>query len=111
MIIIPQTPITDRSFDKWKSHRIDVDDDPDSTPYHYYVVPLVDITSKNKDDLEKIPALFSSYSDEFYDAISGEPIYTLRLDPQLPEITTEQEVELLYKILVKRDIFLKSLEK
>jgi len=110
MIILPQTLITDKSFKKWKYHRIEVDDDINSPPYSYYVIPLVDITITNKDDLEKIPTLFSSYSDEFRNNETSENVYTVRLDPQLPELVTEQEVELLYKILVKKDLLIKSLE-
>ena len=110
MIILPQTLITEKSFKKWKCHRIEVDDDINSPPYTYYVIPLVDITITNKDDLEKIPTLFSSYSDEFMNDETSENVYTVRLDPQLPELVTEQEVELLYKILVKKDLLIKSLE-
>jgi hypothetical protein len=53
--------------------------------------------------IETTPVLFSSYSDEFTDE-KGKTVYTIRFDPQLPEITTEQEVELLYKILTKKDL-------
>jgi hypothetical protein len=103
MIIIPQTPITDASFDKWKSHRMDVTDDGDK--YHYYIIPLVDIDEEQLQHIEMLPTIFSSESDEFTDE-GGNPIFTCRLfDDDLPELTSEEEVEILYKILTKKELF------
>lgn len=104
MVIINQTQITESTFNKWKAHKVDVNEDGDS--YSYYVIPLIDVDEFNVDMMEKIPALFSSYSDEFVDD-KGNTVYTIRLDTQLPEITTEQEVELLYKILTKKNLSIK----
>jgi hypothetical protein len=105
MIILPQTKITDASFNKWKAHRIDVDDTDD--PYHYYVIPLMDIDENEVQELEFIPTLFSSESTEFMDD-DGNPIYTLRLfDEDLPELEFEEEVEILYNLLTKKEIYLK----
>jgi hypothetical protein len=105
MIIVPQTPITESSFQKWKCHRLDVEDGLDS--YHYYVIPLIDIDEKELPDIETIPALFSSESDAYLDD-DGNPLYTLRLfDDDLPELEFEEEVEILYKILTKKEIYLK----
>jgi len=105
MIIVPQTPITESSFQKWKCHRLDVEDGLDS--YHYYVIPLVDIDEKELPDIETIPALFSSESDAFLDD-DGNQLYTLRLfDDDLPELEFEEEIEILYKILTKKEIYLK----
>jgi hypothetical protein len=101
MVIINQTQITESTFSKWKCHKVDVDEDGDQ--YSYYVIPLIDIDEFNVNMLETIPALFSSYSDEFTDD-KGNTVYTIRFDTQLPEITTEQEVELLYKILTKKSL-------
>jgi hypothetical protein len=104
MIVVPHTPITDASFDKWKAHRIDVEDDGDK--FYYYVVPLVDVEEKELEDVEGIPALFSSESDEFMDSETGKSVFTMRLfDEDLPELTSEQEVEILYRILTKRELF------
>lgn len=103
MVIINQTQITESTFSKWKSHKVDVDEDGDQ--YSYYVIPLIDIDEFNVNMLETIPSLFSSYSDEFTDE-KGNTVYTIRFDTQLPEITTEQEVELLYKILTKKSLVL-----
>lgn len=104
MIIVPQTPITESSFQRWKCHRLEVEDGLDS--YHYYIIPLVDIDENEMKHLEYTPVLFSSESDEFFDE-KGNPIYTVRLfDDDLPELTTEEEVEILYKILTKKDILL-----
>jgi hypothetical protein len=105
MIIVPQTPITESSFNKWKCHRLEVEDGEDS--YHYYVIPLIDIDEDEIPDMQYAPALFSSESGEFLDE-NGNDIYTIRLfDEDLPEMTSEEEVEILYKILTKKDIFLK----
>jgi hypothetical protein len=105
MIIVPQTPITESSFNRWKCHRLEVEDGDDS--YHYYVIPLIDIDEDEIPDMQYAPALFSSESGEFLDE-NGNDIYTIRLfDEDLPEMTSEEEVEILYKILTKKDIFLK----
>ena len=104
MIIAPHTPITDASFDKWKAHRIDVEEEDDK--YYYYVVPLIDVEEKELEDIEGIPALFSSESDEFMDSDTGKSLFTMRLfDEDLPELTSEEEVEILYKILTKKEMF------
>lgn len=104
MIILPQTLITENSFNRWKAHKIEVEDGVDS--YHYYVIPLIDIDEDSIDDIEFAPVLFSSESDEFFDE-NGNTIYTLRLfDDDLPELTTEEEVEILYEILTKKKLFI-----
>jgi len=106
MIIVPQTPITESSFQKWKCHRLEVEDGIDS--YHYYVIPLIDIDEEEIPDIERIPALFSSESDEFTDE-KGNPIFTVRLfDEDLPELTSEEEVEILYQILTKKDLLMSN---
>ncbi|CAB4142475.1 hypothetical protein UFOVP449_51 [uncultured Caudovirales phage] len=103
MIIVPHTPITDASFDKWRSHRIDVEDDEDK--FYYYIIPFVDVDESELERIETIPALFSSESDGVLDSVTGQPAFTMRLfDDDLPEITSEEEVEILYKILTKRDL-------
>jgi hypothetical protein len=105
MIIVQQTPITDNSFDKWKAHKIEVEEQDDK--FYYYIVPLVDVDEREIQDIESIPALFSSESDEFTDD-EGNRIFTMRLfDDDLPELTSEEEVEILYHILTKRNIILK----
>lgn len=105
MIIIPQTPITESSFNRWKCHRLEVEDGEDS--YHYYVIPLIDIDEDELAEMEYAPVLYSSESGEFLDE-NGNDIYTIRLfDEDMPEIETEEEVEILYKILTRKDIFLK----
>lgn len=105
MIIVPQTPITESSFQRWKCHRLEVEDGEDS--YHYYVIPLIDIDEDEIPEMQYAPALFSSESGEFLDE-NGNDIYTIRLfDEDLPEMTSQEEVEILYKILTKKDIFLK----
>ena len=104
MIIVPQTPITDASFDKWKCHRIDVEEEGES--FYYYIIPLVEVDEEEASKLELLPTMFSSMSDEFFDE-NDKPIFTVRLfDDDLPEITTEEEVEILYKILTKKELLL-----
>jgi hypothetical protein len=104
MIIVPQTPITESSFNKWRCHRLDVEDGLDS--YHYYIIPLVDIDEDEVQYLENFPVLFSSESDELTDE-NGNVIYTVRLfDEDIPAITTEEEVEILYQILTKKKLYL-----
>lgn len=101
MVIVNQSQITEATFNKWKAHKVDVEEDDGQ--YSYYVIPLIDVDQFNVSMLEKIPALYSSYSDEFTDD-DGNVVFTIRLDTQLPEMTTEQEVELLYKILTKKSL-------
>lgn len=101
MVIVNQSQITESTFNKWKAHKVDVEEDDGQ--YSYYVIPLIDVDQFNVSMLEKIPALYSSYSDEFTDD-DGNIVFTIRLDTQLPEMTTEQEVELLYKILTKKSL-------
>jgi hypothetical protein len=105
MIIVPQTPITESSFQKWKCHRLEVEDGIDS--YHYYVIPLIDIDEDELPEMEHAPVLFSSESDAYFND-DGKAEYTLRLfDDDLPELEFEEEVEILYKILTKKDLYLK----
>lgn len=102
MIILNETPITDASFDKWKAHRIDVEEGEDS--FYYYVIPLIDVDEKELESVEEIPALFSSESDNFIGE-DNQVIFTIRMyDDDLPELTSEEEVELLYRLLTKKDI-------
>ena len=102
MIIVPQSPITDASFDKWKAHKIEVEDEDDK--FYYYVIPLVDVDEEEIKRIEEIPAIFSSESDEFVDE-DGNKLFTMRLfDEDLPELTSEEEVEILYKILTKKEL-------
>lgn len=106
MIIVPETPITDISFQKWNPCiRIEIKDDKLDEMFYYYVIPLVSVTEKDLEErLEEIPALWSSESGEF-ESEEGVLLYSMRLfDEDLPELTTEEEVEILYKILTKKDL-------
>ena len=95
-----------KSFNKWKCHKIDATDEIEGN-YHYFVIPLVDLNEDEIQQLEYMPTIFSSASDEFIDE-NGKATYTMRLfEEDLPELTTEEEVEILYKILTKKDLFLK----
>jgi hypothetical protein len=104
MITVPQTPITDASFQRWKAHKVE-GSDGEST-FHYYVIPLIDVDEEELSYIEDIPTLFSSDSDNLKDS-NGNTIYTMRLfDDDLPELQTEEEVEILFKLLTKREITL-----
>jgi len=104
MILVPQTGITDSSFTKWKSHKIEVEDGEDK--FYYYIIPLVDVDEEENKRIEEIPALFSSESDEFVDSDTGDRLFTVRLfDDDLPELTSEEEVEIIYRILTKKELF------
>jgi hypothetical protein len=107
MIIVPETPITDVSFTKWNPCiRIEMKDDTLDELFHYYIIPLIDVSQKElEENLETIPALWSSESTEF-ESEEGVTLYTMRLfDEDMPELTTEEEVEILYKILTKKDLY------
>lgn len=105
MIILPQTPITDASFERWKCHRMEIEEEDGK--FFYYIIPLMDVGEDEIKNIEEIPAMFSSVSDEFEDD-NGNALYTVRLfDADMPELTSEEEVEILYQILTKKEIFLK----
>ena len=109
MIIVPETPITEVSFTKWNPcMRIEMKDETLDELFHYYIIPLIDVSQKElEESLDTIPALWSSESTEF-ESEEGVILYTMRLfDEDMPEIETEEEVEILYKILTRKDIFLK----
>jgi hypothetical protein len=107
MIILPQTPITDASFERWKCHRMEIEEEDGK--FYYYIIPLIDIGEDEVQTtlIDEVPAMFSSVSDEFEDD-NGNALYTVRLfDADMPELTSEEEVEILYQILTKKEIFLK----
>lgn len=107
MIIVPETPITDISFTKWNNCiKIEVKDESLEDAYYYYIIPLIEVSQQElEDNIESIPSLWSSESSEF-ESEEGIPLYTMRLfDEDLPELTTEEEVEILYKILTKKDLY------
>ena len=74
--------------------------------FHYYIIPLIDVSQEElEDNIESIPSLWSSESTEF-ESEEGITLYTMRLfDEDMPELTTEEEVEILYKILTKKDLY------
>ena len=107
MIIVPETPITDVSFTKWNPCiKIEVKDESLEDTFHYYIIPLIDVSQQElENNLESIPSLWSSESTEF-ESEEGITLYTMRLfDEDMPELTTEEEVEILYKILTKKDLY------
>ena len=106
MIIVPETPITDVSFTKWNPCiKIEIKDETLEDSFHYYVIPLIEVSQEElEENLDTIPSLWSSESTEF-ESEEGITLYTMRLfDEDMPELTTEEEVEILYKILTKKDL-------
>ncbi len=107
MIIVPETPITDISFTKWNPCiKIEMKDESLNETFHYYIIPLIDVSQEElENSIETIPSLWSSESTEF-ESEEGITLYTMRLfDEDMPELTTEEEVEILYKILTKKDLY------
>jgi hypothetical protein len=107
MITVPQTPITEASFHKWNPCiRIEMKDESLGEDFYYYVIPLLSVTEEElENNLDTIPALWSSESGEF-ESEDGVSLYTMRLfDEDMPELVSEEEVEILYKILTKKDLF------
>jgi hypothetical protein len=101
MITMPQTPITEHSFKKWNAIKIE-ENDGDSE-YYYYIIPM---PNDSVDDISERPTLISIANDEWKNCDLEEGHYLVSLfDYQdLPMIETEEEVELLYKILTKENL-------
>lgn len=108
MILVPETPITENSFEKWKCHKIDVTEE-DGINFHYWVIPLVDADEQEiQESIEFLPSIYSSPSDEFEDD-KGRALYTMKIfEEDLPALTTEEEVELIYFLITKKDLLLKN---
>jgi len=107
MITIPSTPITEASFRKWKCIRIDVKaEDTSEEDYWYYVIPLVDATEEQFLSIDDYyPHLWSSENGEFISDAGNEVFSIFVFDDDLPALTTEEEVEILYKIITKKDLY------
>lgn len=101
MITMPQTPITDHSFKKWQAIRIEENDG--EKQYYYWIIPMPH--DDNWDATDK-PTLVSTADDEWKTCGLDEGQYLVSLFDyyELPMIQTEEEVELLYKILTKENL-------
>jgi hypothetical protein len=107
MILVPETPITENSFEKWKCHKMEVTEE-DGINFHYWVIPLIEMDESEIENIEFIPSIYSSASDELEDDI-GNPLYTMKVfEEDLPALTSEEEVELLYFLITKKDLLLKN---
>ncbi len=102
MVTIPQTPITEHSFKKWNAIKID-DIDINDMEYYYYIIPL---PNDSIDDISERPTIISTASDEWQNLEIEEGRFLVSLFDweDLPFIETEEEVELLYKILTKQNL-------
>jgi hypothetical protein len=107
MVTIPQTPITEASFSKWKCFKVDIkDDESELENTFYWIIPLVEVQEESfieSDDY--YPHLWSSEPGEFIDDYGNEVYSVFVFDDDLPALTTEEEVEILYQLLTKRSIF------
>ena len=98
MITMPQTPITDHSFKRWGAIRIEETDG--ASEYYYWILPL----PKEDDDVSNRPTLISIASDDWKAMGVNEGEYLVTLFDNLPMLETEEEIELLYKILTKENL-------
>lgn len=101
MITMPKTPITEHSFKKWNA--IKVEETDDGGDYYYYIIP---IPNDGDLDLGDRPAMVSIANDEWKNCDIDEGHYLISLFDHydLPMIETEEEIELLYKILTKENL-------
>ena len=97
MITMPQTPITDHSFKKWGAIKIEENDG--ESDFYYWILPL-----PLNDDMNDRPTLISIASDEWKNMDLNEGEYLVTLFDNLPMLETEEEIELLYKILTKENL-------
>jgi hypothetical protein len=98
MITMPQTPITDHSFKKWGATKIEENDG--ESDFYYWILPL----PLEDDDVSDRPTLISIASDEWKNMELNEGEYLVTLFDNLPMLETEEEIELLYKILTKENL-------
>jgi hypothetical protein len=103
MLTFPKTPITDASFRKWNAIKHEEESEETGEIYHYYILPL----PNNWDgDMSARPALLSTASDE-YNIIGvkkGEYKISVFDYGELPLLETEEDVELLYKIVTQENL-------
>ncbi len=101
MITMPQTSITDHSFKKWNAIRVEETDGENE--YYYWIIPM---PNDNDMDVSEKPTLISTADDEWknLDLDEGQYLVSLFDHYELPMIETEEEVELLYKILTKENL-------
>lgn len=99
MITMPQTPITDHSFKKWGAIKIEESDD--ESEYYYWIIPIPKLDG---DDVSERPTLISIANDEWKAMDIPEGQYLVTLFDNLPMLETEEQIELLYKILTKENL-------
>jgi hypothetical protein len=92
MLTFPKTPITDSSFKKWSAIKYEEENEEDGSTYHYYIIPL---PNDWDNDASSRPALLSTASEYKISVFDyGE----------LPLLETEEDVELLYKIVTQQEL-------
>lgn len=107
MLTFPKTPITDSSFKKWNAIKNEEENDEDGSIYYYYIIPL---PNDWDNDTSARPALLSTASDEcnIIGIKKGEYKIAVFDYGELPLLDTEEDVELLYKILTRQDLVTKK---
>jgi hypothetical protein len=99
MITMPQSPITDHSFKKWGAIRVEESDG--ESEYYYWIIPIPKL---EEFDVSERPTLISTANDEWKNMEIKEGEYLISLFENVPMMETEEEIELLYKILTKQNL-------
>jgi hypothetical protein len=107
MLTFPKTPITDSSFKKWSAIKYEEENEEDGSTYHYYIIPL---PNDWDNDASSRPALLSTASDEcnIIGIKKGEFKISVFDYGELPLLETEEDVELLYKIVTQQDLVIRK---
>lgn len=107
IIEFPQTPITEKTFEEqgWlKIEEIEEDDEEEGGTYvyYYYILPL----PKDNPD-EECLVLISNCNDEYKELGLPKGHYFVELENQhgLGFCQSEEEVEILYRALTKRELY------
>ena len=104
---LKSTPITDDTFIRQKWERVDVPintDDEDSEAYYFWQLPLP------KDNPDKnAPMLISSCNDQWEELYMNEGEYSVEIYnlAGLGYCDSEEEIEIVYNIITREDIYAK----
>lgn len=98
-IAFPESLITEETFERQGWEKVQEDESEGPSGY-YWILPL----PKDDDDVSDRPTLISIASDEWKTMELNEGEYLVTLFDNLPMLETEEEIELLYKILTKENL-------
>lgn len=107
MLTFPKTPITDSSFIKWNAIKQEEENDETGEIYYFYIIPL---PNQWDGDMSDRPALLSTASDEanIVGVKKGHFKISVFDYGDLPLLETEEDVELLYKIVTTEDLVIRK---